>query len=82
MGSIDLIIEFRYSQSGIEQIELDEFYFELLENASLNWDKQNPKRVAVESYVKLLEHEGRLHNEREWFLCSQPIKEDVSHIRA
>ncbi len=62
--------------------ELDGFYFELLESASLNWDKQNPKRVAVESYVKLLEHEGRLHRELECFLCSQPIEEDVSLIRA
>ncbi len=62
--------------------ELDEFYFDLLENASQNWDKQNPKRVAIESYVKLLEHEGRLHAELECFLCSQPIEEDVSLIRA
>jgi len=62
--------------------EVDEFYFELLDNASMNWNKQNPKRVAVESYVKLLEHEGRLHVEPECFLCSLPIKEDISLIRA
>lgn len=62
--------------------ELDDFYFELIDNASREWNKQNPKRVAIESYVKLLEHEGRLHNELICFLCSQPIKEDVSLIRA
>ncbi len=63
--------------------ELDEFYFNLLENASQTWDKQNPKRVAIESYVKLLEHEGRLHTEFDCFLCSQPIVEDdISLIRA
>jgi len=62
--------------------ELDDFYFELLDSASQNWDKQNPKRVAIESYIKLLEHEGRLHSELECFLCSLPIKEDVSLIRA
>jgi len=62
--------------------EVDEFYFELLDNASLNWNKQNPKRVAIESYIKLLEHEGRLHLEMECFLCSLPIKEDISLIRA
>ena len=62
--------------------EIDNFYFELLDNASKNWNRQNPKRVAIESYVKLLEHEGRLHSELECFLCSQPIKEEVSLIRA
>lgn len=62
--------------------EVDEFYFDLLESASQNWNKQNPKRVAVESYVKLLEYEGRLHTELECFLCSLPIAEDVSLIRA
>ncbi|MFA5232920.1 MAG: recombination protein RecO [Sulfurimonas sp.] len=63
--------------------ELDEFYFELLDSASLNWNKQNPKRVAIEAYIKLLEHEGRLHSEFDCFLCSETIIEDeVSLIRA
>ncbi|MCK9453768.1 MAG: recombination protein RecO [Sulfurimonas sp.] len=63
--------------------ELDEFYFELLDTASKNWNRQNPKRVAIESYIKLLKHEGRLHSELECFLCSAPITgEDVSLIRA
>jgi len=63
--------------------ELDEFYFELLDSASKNWNRQNPKRVAIESYVKLLRYEGRLHKELECFLCSAPILEDdISLIRA
>lgn len=62
--------------------ELGSFYFELLENASQEWNKQNPKRVAIESYVKLLEHEGRLHRELYCFLCSKPITDDISLIRA
>jgi len=62
--------------------ELGNFYFELLENASLQWNQQNPKRVAIESYVKLLEHEGRLHKELYCFLCSKEIQQDVSLIRA
>jgi len=61
---------------------LGDFYFELIDNASKEWNKQNPKRVAIESYVKLLEHEGRLHKELYCFLCSQTIKEDVSLMRA
>ncbi|WP_457747434.1 recombination protein RecO [Sulfurimonas sp.] len=58
------------------------FYFELLDNASYNWSKQNPKRVAIESYVKLLEHEGRLHQDMHCFLCSREITNKVSLIRA
>ena len=61
---------------------LGSFYFELLENASQEWNKQNPKRVAIESYVKMLEHEGRLHKEHYCFLCSKEIKGDISLIRA
>ncbi len=62
---------------------LDAFYFDLLENASQNWNRQNPKRVAIESYIKLLEHEGRLHTEFECFLCSDYIVEDdISLLRA
>ena len=62
--------------------ELDDFYFNLLEESSLNWNKQNHKRVAIEAYVKLLEHEGRLHVEHLCFLCSMPIEKNVSLIRA
>jgi hypothetical protein len=43
---------------------------------------QNPKRIAVESYVRLLEHEGRLHKELLCFFCDNPVEEDVSLIRA
>jgi len=62
--------------------DLDPFYFNLFENASSQWNKQNPKRVAIESYVKLLEHEGRLHKELYCFLCSKKIQKDISLIRA
>ena len=62
--------------------ELGSFYFSLLETASQEWHKQNPKRVAVECYVKLLEHEGRLHKEPNCFLCSKAIHGDISLIRA
>lgn len=62
--------------------DIGSFYYDLIENASKEWAKQNPKRVAIESYVKLLEHEGRLHKENICFLCSKPIKENISLIRA
>jgi hypothetical protein len=58
------------------------FYFSLLNDASLRWRDQNPKRVAIESYVRLLDHEGRLHRELNCFFCDLPIEEDISLIRA
>ena len=62
--------------------DIGTFYFELIDNASIEWSKQNPKRVAIEAYVKLLSHEGRLHKEHICFLCSQKIEGDISLIRA
>jgi len=65
-----------------ENEDIDPFYFKLLEDAQMKWDKQNPKRVAIESYVKLLRFEGRLHTQNICFLCSKPIEGDISLIRA
>ncbi|MBA3026728.1 MAG: recombination protein RecO [Sulfurimonas sp.] len=63
--------------------ELGDFYFELLDKASQDWNKQNPKRIAIEAYVKLLEHEGRLHKENLCFLCSLAINaDDMTLLRA
>ena len=61
---------------------LDPFYFELLEEAADIWQTQNPKRIAIESYVKLLNFEGRLHTEMSCFFCEQTIEKDISLIRA
>lgn len=59
---------------GVE--ELDTFYFELLDDAALRFEHQNPKRVAVESYVKLLAYEGRLHGLEHCFFCETAIEVD------
>ncbi len=62
--------------------EIGHHYFDLLENAARRWKDQNPKRVAVETYVQLLRHEGRLHLEMACFFCDQEISDDISLIRA
>jgi recombinational DNA repair protein (RecF pathway) len=62
--------------------ELDPFYFELLEEATAIWQTQNPKRIAIESYVKLLAYEGRLHQDMLCFFCEKEIKADITLIRA
>lgn len=65
-----------------ETEDLDPFYFELLEEAALIWQTQNPKRIAIESYVKLLAFEGRLHQEMICFFCEQKIEDEITLIRA
>jgi len=62
--------------------ELDPFYFQLLEEASTIWQTQNPKRIAIESYIKLLKFEGRLHEDLYCFFCEHEIKKDITLIRA
>lgn len=62
--------------------EIDSFYFNLLLDAAKKWDKQNPKRIVCESYVTLLEHEGRLYPEEKCFICEQRIEEDIALMQA
>ena len=57
--------------------EIDPFYFYLLEEMNLKFTKQNPKRCIVESYVKLLAYEGRLHHDFLCFLCNNEIEHDL-----
>lgn len=54
------------------------FYFSLLEQCASEWEKQNPKRSAIEAYARLLQHEGRLPDSRTCFFCEQPI--DDTHV--
>ncbi|MFV0481635.1 MAG: recombination protein RecO [Campylobacteraceae bacterium] len=61
---------------------LDSFYFDLLQKCSQKWQRQNPKRVAVEAYLELLEFEGRLHTLEFCFLCDEKIEEDIALARA
>lgn len=55
-------------------IEIDDFYYKLLYNASKQLEKQNPKRVIVESYLELLDYEGRLYFDFNCFICDKPIE--------
>ncbi|WP_041671897.1 recombination protein RecO [Sulfurospirillum barnesii] len=60
---------------------LENFYFELLESCTAIWHKQNPKRIAIEAYIKLLDYEGRLHDDFICFNCEEAILNDLTLIR-
>lgn len=67
----------------LKQVEVvDEFYFSLLDSVAHKFTKQNPKRLQVEAYAKLLSYEGRLHRENTCFLCDQKITQDITLSRA
>ncbi|MFA6188250.1 MAG: recombination protein RecO [Sulfuricurvum sp.] len=62
--------------------EIGPFYYQLLNDCANRWNDQNPKRLAIEAYVSLLEHEGRLHSQMNCFFCNEPIENEISLIRA
>jgi len=69
--------------SHLKDIEaLDPFYFELLNDLAHVMIKQNPKRAICENYIKLLEFEGRLHQDFACLMCEEEIFQNVSLVRS
>ncbi len=63
--------------------EIDSFYFDLLLRAAKKWDRQNPKRIVCESYIELLEYEGRVHNaDKSCHICENPIDGQMALMQA
>ena len=68
--------------SHLKDVEhIDDFYFVLFNEMLVKITKQNPKRALLEGYIKLLEHEGRLHNEHICLLCEEKIENNISLVR-
>ena len=69
--------------SHFKDIEsLEAFYFELLDELVHIMIKQNPKRAICESYIKIIEFEGRLHTDYSCLLCEGQITDYVSLVRS
>jgi recombinational DNA repair protein (RecF pathway) len=62
--------------------EVGGFYFDLLEDISRYLEKENPKRVMIESYSKILEYEGRIHNDFNCFMCGEKLDKSVCLVRS
>ena len=62
--------------------EIESFYFDLLIQSAKKWDKQNPKRLAVEAYIKLLNQEGRVYNNGFCHICEELLDEQIGLMRA
>ena len=62
--------------------ELESFYFDLLLSAARKWNRQNPKRIVCESYITLLEYEGRLYPQETCYICEQRIEENIALMQS
>ena len=62
--------------------KINNFYYNWLIDITNYLDKRDAKRFLIESYVKLLEKEGRLHKDFVCFLCEKEIKENIALTRA
>ncbi|RUM72878.1 MAG: recombination protein RecO [Sulfurovum sp.] len=62
--------------------EIDRFYFDLLLRAARKWERQNPKRIVIDSYLQLLAYEGRLYPEEHCYICEGRIEEQVALMQA
>jgi len=65
-----------------EATQIDSFYFELLLKVAKKWHKQNPKRLAVEAYIEILDYEGRLYDNGFCYICEDVLDEQVGLMRA
>jgi recombinational DNA repair protein (RecF pathway) len=62
--------------------EIEPFYFDLLLDAARRWEKQNPKRIVCESYLRMLSYEGRLYPDEHCYICEQRIEEEIALMQA
>ncbi len=62
--------------------KINNFYYNLLIEITEKMKNRDSKRLLIESYIKLLQKEGRLHKEFECFLCERKIENKVALARA
>ncbi len=61
--------------------EIDRFYFETLLDCAKKWDRQSPKRLAIEAFVNILKYEGRLYSLYKCLKCGSSIENNLSLIK-
>jgi len=61
---------------------IDAFYFDLLLDIAKKWERQSPKRLAVEAYLKILSYEGRLYDNGFCFICEEVLDSKIGLMRA
>jgi hypothetical protein len=65
-----------------DRTQIEKFYFDLLVEIAKKWDKQSPKRLAIEAYMKLLEEENRLYRHGFCHICENILESKIGLMRA
>jgi len=60
--------------------QIDPIYYETLLECVKKWHLQSPKRLIVESYIKILKHEGRLQPLDKCLICNQSIDKNIAFV--
>ncbi len=63
-----------------EVTKIESFYFDLLLENSKKWEKQHPKRLIIETIIKILTFEGVLPKLDICTICHQKINQKISFI--
>jgi len=58
--------------------DLERFYYDLLLSAAQKWHKQNCQRIICDSYISLLEYEGRLHPTERCYICESKLDSTIA----
>ncbi len=87
MFDMQKMLDFKIFTSLLEKhlrdvSKTDGFYYSLMCEISEKMQNRDSKRLLVESYVKLLQKEGRLHKEAVCFLCDEKIEGKTAFARA
>ncbi len=61
---------------------INSFYFNILLEKANRWHKQNPKRLAIEAYLELLEYEKRLYRSDFCYICNGILENEIGVMRA
>ena len=61
--------------------DIPSFYFDLLNRGAIILNKQNPARVLIEMYVRLLRFEGRLNVDSTCFICDEALPSQIAIAR-
>jgi len=62
--------------------KIDSFYYKMLLEINKKLEKRDAKRLIIESYIKMLEKEGRLHKDKICFLCEKKVDKKIALARA
>ena len=73
-------------QNMLQQLEIhlrdatsiDPFYYDTLLESAKKWHRQNPKRLAVEWYVAMLDAEGRLDFHDRCYICEGALHDRIA----